>query len=44
MRWSDGFTDLTHVSLAKLWESVKDREAQHVAVHGVTKSWTQQSD
>ena len=26
--------------LNKLWEMVKDREAWHVAVHGVTKSWT----
>ena len=36
--------DLTDVSLSKLWEMVKDREALYAAVHGVTKSWTQLSD
>ena len=38
MRWLDGITDLINVSLSNLQEMVKDREAFHVAVHGVTKS------
>ena len=42
--WLDGVTDLMDMSLSKLQEIVKYREAWHAAVHGVTKSWTQLSD
>ena len=44
MRWLDGITESTNMSLNKLREIVKDREAWHVAVHGVTKNQTQMSD
>ena len=44
MRWLDGITDSMNMSLSKHREIVKDREAWHATVHGVTKTWTQLSN
>jgi len=44
MRWLDGIIDSMNMSLSKLRETVKDREAWRAVVHGFTKSWTRLSD
>ena len=44
MKWLDSLTDSMDMSVSKLWEILKDREAWYAAVHEATKSWTQFSN
>ena len=40
MKWLASIMDSVDMKLSKLWETVRDREAWHAAVHMITKSWT----
>ena len=40
MKWFDSITDSTNMNMSKLWETVKDREAWHAAIHGTAKNQT----
>ena len=44
MKWLDGIANSTDMSLSRLWESVRDREVGHAAIHRVAKSRTRLSD
>ena len=44
MRHLNGITKMMDMSLSKLWDVVKGREAWHAGVHGIIKSWIQLSD
>ena len=44
MRWLDGITDLMDMSLSEVLDLVMDREAWHIAIHGVTRNQTRMSD